>query len=156
MARPRQKKSALEYALYLLGYRARSRKELADRLSKKGYPGEQTEEALRRLSLMGYLDDKALASSLSRQARETKSLGLRGAREYLNRMGVPREFARTALEDYDEAPGAAKVISKKSRSMEGVRPEVKRRRLYGALSRKGFSAETIRKALKIFGEEDEA
>lgn len=150
------KKSALEYALYLLGYRARSRKELSQRLSKRGYGEEQIEYALERLSLMGYLDEKALAESLSRQAQETKFLGLSGARAYLARMGVPIELARKALQEYDESSGAIKMISKKNRSMKGLPSEVKKRRLYGALSRRGFSVETIRKALKTFREEDEA
>jgi regulatory protein len=149
------KKSALEYALFLLGYRSRSEKELRERLLRRGYPEIEAERVLERLSQAGYIDDRALAAVLLRQARETKRLGRRGAAAYLARMGIPQALASEALDGYDEKEGARSFAGKKMKQLKGLPPEVQRRRLYGALARRGFSGETIRKLMKFEEEVEE-
>ena len=136
---------AFRYALRLLSYRGRSRAELQKKLDVKGFERKEADEALRRLEALGYVDDGALAGSLAGQARERKLLGRRGAAALMAIRGVPRGIAEGALEGYDELPGALRLAEKKLKSMAGLAPDVKYRRLSGALARRGYSPETIRK-----------
>lgn len=138
-----------------MSIRSRSERELFDRLLKKGVDGGDAERIISRLKSLGYLDDRALASSLRRKAETDKLYGLSGARQYLRRMGVADEAAGDALRDYDETAAAKKLIEKKAR--KGLRLTGKTgpddragemRRLSAMLSRRGFKYETIRMVLK--------
>ena len=136
---------AFRYALRLLSYRGRSRAELQKKLAGKGFGPQEAGEALSRLEALGYINDSALAESLSGQARERKLLGRRAAAAFMAARGVPKGITQSALEDYDELPGALKLAGKKLRAMDGLAPEVQARRLSGALARRGYSTQTIRK-----------
>ena len=137
--------SAFRYALRLLGYRSRSRAEIAEKLSRKDFSKEDAEAALQKLERLGYINDPALADALARQAREARKLGRKGAMGYLLKRGIPAELALAALAGYDESEGALAVARKKIQGMSRAEPAVRKRRLYGALARRGYSAETIRK-----------
>ena len=139
---------ALRYAFKLLGYRGRSGSELRQRLRLKGFTAAAVDEALERLGQGGYLDDNALAISLRRKAEEVKFLGSRGAKMYLMKMGIPREIAEEALQDYDELSSALRLVENRRRVAEGLPPGVARRRLSDYLRRRGHSAWTARKAIE--------
>jgi regulatory protein len=138
---------ALVYAYKLLAYRQRSVKELRDRLKRRGFGPRSVDNALAELSRLGYVDDAALARTLGVEAGERKLLGEAGARRFLMGRGVSRETADEALRDYEEEPAAARLVERKRGSFRGVPPEVARRRLLGYLRRRGFSGDTIKKAV---------
>ena len=141
---------ARAYALTLLRYRGRSEKELRDRLRKKGYQQVDIEATVVYLRDSGFLDDRALAENLKRQAMTNKLLGFDGARRFMHQRGLPRDIIDEALA-YDEETelfGIAKLLDKKQRTIEKY-PEPKRTRsLIGFLMRKGYSLHIIRRALK--------
>jgi regulatory protein len=142
--------SSRRYALLLLGYRGRSEKELRERLKKKGYPEEEIETTVAFLLDSGFLDDRALAENLKRQAITNKLLGFEGARRFMLLRGLSREIINEALEYHedDELRNIRKLIEKKQKSISRY-PEPKRTQsLMAALMRKGYSAALIRKALK--------
>lgn len=132
---------ALRYSYRLLSYRGRSKKELSERLIRKGFSEDIVIDTIQRLSEQGLLDDRARAEALARGA-ELKGLGYRGALEYLRKMGIERVEAEDALSGYDEIGAAERFIRKKSKSNKD------RRALAGSLRRRGFSPEVIRKTLK--------
>jgi regulatory protein len=147
------------YALLLLRYRGRSEKELRERLRRKGYPAEEIETTVSYLLDSGFLDDRALAENLKRQAMTNKLLGFEGTRRFLQLRGLPKEIIEEALiyREDDELRTIRKLIEKKQRSLSRY-PEPKRTQsLRGSLMRKGYSAALIRKALKntISNEETE-
>jgi len=80
------------YALTLLRYRGRSEKELRDRLRKKGYQQVDIDATVVNLRDSGFLDDKALAENLKRQAMTNKLLGFDGARRLMQQRGLPRQI----------------------------------------------------------------
>ncbi|MDA8086684.1 MAG: regulatory protein RecX [Nitrospiraceae bacterium] len=147
---------AFQHALKLLSYRSRSRAELAERLLRKGFTKDSVDAALQKLERLGYINDSALAAALERQARETRRLGRKGALGFLLKRGIPAGLAASALAGYDESEGAAEVARKKLRAMKQAAPEAARRRLYGALARRGYSAETIRRVFSSIIEEEDA
>lgn len=156
---------AIRYSYRLLSFRSRSEKELTERLQQKGFPGAVIENALRRLKEHGFIDDAALAQSLKRIAEEAKLLGHEGVKQFLRKRGLSENLIKETLvsseirteEDLDEVNRAKKLLAKKNRTI-GKQPEaVIRRKLWSLLMRKGYSFDTIKKALKKYtaGEEEE-
>lgn len=141
-------KRAVRYSYRLLSYRDRSEAELKQRLGRKDFSPEVADIAVARLREAGYLDDSQMAANLVRRAGEVKHLGLHGARHYLVKMGIPREMAEEALSGYDEYQSARRLLENKLRFVGGLPPLVARRRLLGYLSRRGYSAEVVRKSLE--------
>lgn len=132
----------------MLGYRGRSRSELKGRLAMKGFPPKEVEAALGRLAEAGLMDDSALAGSLVRTAREVKFLGAAGAMRLLLQRGIQRVEAEAAVEGYEEAEGAQRLVQRKLQRWQGITPLQARKRLYSLLRRRGFSAGTIGRVLK--------
>jgi SOS response regulatory protein OraA/RecX len=60
-------------------------------------------------------------------------------------------MAEEALAGYDEREGALKAAKKKLKALSGLSNNVRRRRLAGALRRRGFSAGTIMETLRAEG-----
>jgi regulatory protein len=145
---------ALNHAYRLLGYRQRSERELSERLRKKGFGKKTVEEVLVRLRELGYVDDGEFARTLRRKAEGEKLLGAAGARRYLRRMGIPADTAGEALEGYDEAEAAGRLVRKKLGSMRGVPETARKRRLAGYLKRRGYSTRTVLRALRADTEEE--
>lgn len=142
--------SARNYALLLLRYRGRSEHELRGRLKKKGYTEEETEHVLANLRESGFLNDRALAEDLKRQAMTNKLLGFEGARRFMYLRGLPKEIVKEALE-YDEdieLQNLNKLIAKKRKLLDKYPEPKKTLSLIGFLMRKGYPASVIRKALK--------
>ncbi|MBI4822724.1 MAG: regulatory protein RecX [Nitrospirae bacterium] len=141
------------YAYRLLSYRARSQKELEHRLSLKGFPDDDIRKTIEHLKGYGYLDDLSLASNLRRHASDRKLLGKEGAKQFLRQRGIQRQDVETAISDYDELPSALSLINKKMKTLREYPYSVTVKKLSGALARKGYSSQTIRKALKLSEEE---
>jgi len=82
--------------------RDRSRAELRERLTRKGFTAAQVEEALQRASELGYLDDARFALSRARSlVSQGRAFGPRLAQE-LKRHGLSGEDAHQALEAASE------------------------------------------------------
>ena len=152
---PLKYQSALQHSYRLLAYRGRSEKELRERLKRKGFDKQAIDAAISSLTSNGFLDDRKLASSLKRYAEESKHYGISGIRRFLRVRGIPGDIIDATVKDIDETEIARKIIEKKMRGMRGYAPEKTARRLYGILYRRGYSPETIIKALEhLAGKED--
>src|SRR4051812_9468871 len=96
------KYSALNYALYLLGRRGRSRYELKSKLFEKGHDSEEIEIALRKLADLKLIDDKKFAELY---ARDKVSIYRRGRYRIgleLSRKGVDKDVISEVLETVEE------------------------------------------------------
>jgi regulatory protein len=123
--------------------RARSRKELRDKLAKKDVPDELAERLLDRFAEVGLVNDEAFARSWVASRSRSRGLARRALSQELRRKGVDDETARTALDDLDpeqEEQAARVLVRKKLRSMRGVDHSTATRRLAGLLARKGYPA----------------
>ena len=141
---------ARQYALKLLSYRGRSVKELQDRLRGKGIPESAVSSTIRYLRDIGLADDRSLAESLKREAQGRKMLSRNGTRKYLLSRGIPRDIVDSVFSNDENADmeNAGRFVDKKMKSLGGCPVAVAKRRLYGLLSRRGYSSETILKVLK--------
>jgi regulatory protein len=141
---------ARQYALKLLSYRGRSERELEERLRKKGFTKSTASSAIKYLKDIGLIDDLSLAETLKRQALGMKLLGREGARRYMLNRGIPREVIDRVFCDEEDMDleNAGSLVDRKLGTLRNYPTDTIRRRLYNFLSRRGYSSETISKALK--------
>lgn len=129
-----------------LAAQARTRHELAQALQTKRVPEEAADAVLDRFQELGVVDDAQFARDWveSRQAR--RYLSRTALRRELNARGVDRDHIDAALEPVtsdEELAAARQLAEKKLRAMSSLAPEVRRRRLAGALARRGFGSGVI-------------
>jgi regulatory protein len=123
--------------------RARSRKELREKLATKDVPDDLAERLLDRFAEVGLVDDAAFARSWVESRQRGRGLARRALAQELRRKCVDDETARTALDDLDpdrEEEAARQLVRKKLRSLRGVDHATATRRLAGLLARKGYPA----------------
>ena len=122
--------------------RARSRRELADKLAQKGVPDELATQLLDRFEEVGLVDDAAFARTWVEDRHASRGLAPRALAQELRRKGVDEEVAREALDqiDGDEQEATARaLVRKKLRSLERFDEKTRTRRLIGLLARKGYA-----------------
>ena len=127
--------------------RARSRKELSDKLASKGVPAEIATRLLDRFEEVGLVDDGAFARLWVSQRQSAigggKGLARRALARELQRKGVADETAREALDDLDpaaEEAAARDLVRRKLRTLSRVDDQTVTRRLVGMLARKGYGS----------------
>lgn len=148
---------ALQYAFLLLRYRDRSEKEIVQRLGRKGFTEETGWKVAGYLKEKGFLDDARLAESLKRKAVEQRHLGKRGVVHYLLTKGIPAEIAHGVSGDEDDYIETAKgLVERKLKTLMGLDTQIVRRRLWGALARKGYSPDIIGRVLRAYFHDDES
>lgn len=142
--------SAREIVLRQLTVRARSRHELATALAKRKVPDEVAGRVLDRMEEVGLVDDASFAEEWVRSRQQRRHLSSRALQQELRRKGVDPDQVSEALEGVepdDEHAAALALAEKKMRSMTGLEPQVRRRRLAGALARRGFSSALVGRVL---------
>lgn len=142
--------SALEYAVKLLGFRARTKKELQERLASKQYPTEIIDEALSKLEKINLINDENFAVNY---VRDKMSINRRGPRRIyfeLIKRGVTKDIADTATKAIDreeELETAQDLLQSRQRQWAKLDPLARKRRAVGLLSRRGFSPQTIHRLI---------
>ena len=137
--------AAKQKALEALARRPLSRREVTDRLDRKGVREDIAGEAADWLERMGYVDDGEYAGQIVRHYA-AKGYGAGRIREELARRGVPREHWDAALE---QMPDTADTVDRFLRAKLRGEPDRKeKKRVADALLRRGFSWEEIRSAME--------
>lgn len=128
-----------------------SKKELTERLTKKGALPEDAADTADWLEELGAVDDAAYAGVIARHYG-AMGYGPGRVRQELHRRGVPRELWDAALA---QLPPPQEAIRKFLRSRLRGRPLTPEdsRRLAAALQRRGFAWQDIRPALSELGQE---
>ena len=148
-----QNRTVRECALALLEFRDRTERELRQKLKEREYSAEEINETVLFLKEYRYLDDEAYVDRYIRSCAARKSR--RQIRADLERKGVSREIIDLQLQEktVDEDSQIRKLLQKKG-YVPGKRLEpAEYWRIMGALGRRGFSGEAIRKAMESMREE---
>ncbi len=136
------------YVLLLLSYRARSEKELRQRLTKKGYSPGVMERVLTELKQQGLVDDEKLARDYVVARVTIGHKGTHQVKQELLKMGFKPEAIIAALQSAPDETEAAKMVLEyflpRYRRLD---PFTRKRRLAGLLARRGFSPETVAELL---------
>jgi regulatory protein len=148
--------AAREAALTMLERVRRTRSELVDRLSERGYASEAVAEALDRLAAVGLVDDVEYARAFLESRVSRRTAGWRRLEAELRRRGVAADDiteARARLErtrgSLDDTEAARRVLGQVARRYERLDPYQRRQRLYALLARRGFGREVIARALEL-------
>lgn len=130
-----------------------SRKELTDRLNRKGVDPDTAEETADWLESLGAVDDAAYAGVIVRHYAAS-GYGPSRVRQELQKRGIPRELWADAL---SQLPDSADAIDGFLRKKLGGRTPDRAmlKKLSDALLRRGFSWNDIRPALNRLGGEIE-
>lgn len=133
---------ALTIALAAIGRRSLSKRQLAEHLHKRGTAEEVTEKTLLRLEEMGYLNDLDFARDFADRSKRKSSK--RAIIQGLKARSIDQEVIDWVVEDLgdDDFQLALKLAEKKWRT-DSADEEGMRRRIHGALMRRGFSSATI-------------
>ena len=138
-------------AARLASGRMMSRKELTDKLSRKGIDPDTAEETADWLESLGAVDDAAYAGIIARHYAPS-GYGSGRVRQELQKRGVPRELWDDVLSQLpDSADAIDRFLQKKLSGRTPDRAMLKK--LSDALLRRGFSWSDIRPALNRLGEE---
>ena len=142
-------------AFRFLGFAARTRSEIEQRLRRDEFPIEIVAQVIGELEGMGYLDDAGFARHWIEDRADRKRYGRTRLAAELNRKGVDRETASEALESIDEgaeyrrAADAARGrwTAEQLASLDAIALQKEKSRISGFLQRRGFSWQTIKKVL---------
>jgi regulatory protein len=131
---------AMNRALHFLGYRARSRREVRERLRRYGYGEETVRAVIGRLEELGYLDDEEFARTVVRE--KARRYGPRRVSADLRRSGVDTELAQGIVEEeFAERSEVEAARSAAARRYNRGGSDAEARRVYGFLVRRGYSAD---------------
>ena len=158
-SRAEQLEFARRIALKLLDVRSRTEAELRDRLAVRGVPGDISEELIGRFREVGLLDDVVFADALTRTRLQVDRHGLTRIRAELRRRGVGEGAAAEALSKVgqeEELEAARAFAQRRARTfLAGLDSRVARRRLLGALRRRGFRGSVVSSVVdEVLGETD--
>ena len=132
-------------AAELAAGRMLSRKELSDRLVKKGADPREAQETAQWLADLGAVDDAAYAGVIARHYA-AMGYGPGRVRQELQRRGVPRDLWEDALAQLPDPEEA--IDNFLAAKLRGKTPDrATLQRLSAALQRRGFQWQDIRPAL---------
>jgi len=154
-----------EAALNLLGYRARTRRELKTKLRQKGFDAERIDACLDRLEQRGLLDDEAVAAAFVRDRLRHRPKGKARLVSELRAKGVDVDTASETIDRVfdDEAANDSELASEAAEGWvtrqgakllaalagpAGPERDKAKRRLHGYLSRRGFRGDALTEAME--------
>ena len=136
-------REAMEVAGKHLSTRARSEREVRDKLTGAGFEPAVVEQTIVRLMELDLIDDLAFARTWIEERAERRSLGPRALRAELASKGISSEVATDALTacGLDETQMATEAAAKQVRKVARYPLPEQYGRLVQALLRRGFSTE---------------
>lgn len=146
-------KRAKEAALRLLKYRARSRKELEDRLRRKSFSPEVISEIINWFEEQNLLNDKEFAQDWIAWRRR-KGYGFFKIKKELREKGLEDELINKFLlpEKENFRQRLKELIKKRLPRLKN--DSFKKRKLFSYFLRRGFSLEEIERAWQSLNYED--
>lgn len=147
----KKKRSKARESVYrLLKYRPRSEKEIADKLKIQGFDEATIDETIRYFKSLKVIDDRQFARGWI-SSRLNKPFGSKRIHYELSQKGISlpiiKEELSKAFDAYSEADAVLNLARKRAQKYKNIEPAKAKQRLFGYLSRRGFCAETIYKAI---------
>ena len=143
---------ARAHGIRLLKFRPRSETELRQRLLRKGFSQAVVDSLIDEFRRKGFLNDAQFARYFATQQMTVKPSGRRALLMGLKAKGVDSQLATQAVEaasgGRDELEVAREVALARFLHLKGITPEAAKRRLFGFLSRRGFSSDVVYKVVR--------
>lgn len=141
-------------ALIALAPRAKSRGELFNHLKKRGIAEDIANAVLYRLQEQGLVNDEEFARSWSESRQRTKKLSKRAIVNELRGKGIDGDIIEIVACEIDEDREhdlALELASRKLRPIAHLDTDLIRRRIQGALARRGFASGLINSVMRELG-----
>jgi regulatory protein len=137
-------------ALGLLAVRARSRRELQQRLLRAGFEAVEVEDELARLEAVGLVDDESFARQVVEHELTVRRSGRRAVVGRLAAKGVDRATIEQALVEGggSDPERALEVARARASRLQGLPREQAFSRLVGYLARRGYDPSVARGAAR--------
>ena len=147
-------KSAFEKSLDYLGRRMYTKKEIFDRLLKKGYEKEVIEKAIEKLEEYHYVDDALFAKQFVQSNQKISKRILQGK---LLQKGVPADEISEIIESrtYEDEYNLCLEQARKYLKSKTVSDLNEVQKFQASLARKGFDFDTIKKVSREVLKTDE-
>lgn len=141
--------SIRDYALRLIEFRDRTKKELYDKLREKGYSENDIDDEIEFLKSYGYINDRRFAEHYTNDAINLKKWGKIRIRTELIRKGIDREIIDSAIEEaFLDIEDDRVFTQMQTRFKNSDFSNIKERtRIFNFFMRRGFSAEEIKGAM---------
>lgn len=141
--------NCMDAALNIITYKDRTGYELEKKLKEKGYTEDEIAAVTEKLAEYRYIDDERYALRYAKD--RSLNRGTRVIRMELKNKGVDDVFIARAMDelDTDEVDTVLSLLNRRYPEAD-LSDEKTRNRIYGFLLRRGFSYETISKALSVF------
>lgn len=137
--------------------RARTTKQVRERLLEEGFGEDVVEEVIGRLEELGLLDDRKFARAWVEERLRLRPRWRRVLREELLRKGIPEDVAEEALDEglseVDEALLAEGLLRRARGRYRNLEPDKALRRMRDFLLRRGFSWEAVKEVTRKLGRE---
>ncbi len=141
-------------ALIALAPRAKSRGELFAHLKKRGVAEDIANAVLYRLQEQGLINDEEFARSWSESRQRTKKLSKRFIVNELKAKGVDNDVIEIVSSEIDQTREYALALElgqRKLRPISHLDKDLIRRRVQGALARRGFDSGVINSVMRDLG-----
>ena len=137
--------SAKMRAVRIVSAASVSKRDLEQRLVRKGEDPEQAKAAVQWMSDLNLVDDRATAEQVVHSCI-SKGYGIARAKQALYEKRIPKEYWEEALEDYPDQTEKIQAFLRSRLDADSDEKQV--RRAIDALIRRGHSYGTIKKALE--------
>lgn len=148
---------AFNSALNSLDYRDHSEKEIRAKLLRK-HDADYVDEAVEKLIELDLVNDERYAENYARELFERKKFGKMRIKSELRAKGISTDIANAAVEELfeeeepDNVQRIVDIIGK--RYYNRMNDEVRRKKVFSALQRMGYSFSDIREAMSEFSDDE--
>lgn len=137
---------AKNYCFLLLKFRARSEKEIYDRLKRKNFDERIILAACKSLKDSGFIDDNAFSKTWIGW-RLKKPFGFRRIRQELKLKGIEDNLIESNIAqisgNYSEEETVLNLAKQRLNKLSGKDSDKAKKNLYGYLLRRGFATDTV-------------
>ena len=138
------KMSAKMRAVRIVSASSVSRRDLEERLVRKGENPEQAKEAVQWMQELHLVDDRNTAEQVVHSCI-SKGYGVARAKQALYEKRIPKEYWEEALADYPDQEEKIETFRRSRLDEDSDQKEIKR--AFDALMRRGHSYSTVRRVL---------
>lgn len=143
---------ANNYALSLLSFRARSEKEIRDRMLQKGYESSVIEKTIRYLKEQRYVNDREFTEAFIKDKTELSHYGRNRIKTELFKKGISKELVDELIEENIQSDMEYKTVKElaesKIKSYQKDKKDAQYRKLSGYLLRKGYSYDVVSRVVR--------
>lgn len=140
--------------------RARSKKEVYDKLVKEEYPLDYINESIEKLEKQGYINDSVYARSFLNNKLITTSNGPYKIKQEMLKKGIDESIINNTLEDYKDeiqTEKIDKIVTRMIKSNRNKGNNLLKKKINMELINQGFSKELIKESIESheFGDDSD-